>query len=99
MRPRRLAQEDVSVTRQFDELIAIPGVTAVDERGTRRIRDTHAVGLGGVAYLTGQNGQRADLDGLVVDPVPDFEDVGEVVDLAALGRRCGAQARPGVAGP
>ena len=41
--------------------------------------------------------ERADLDGLVVHPVPDVEDIAEVVDLAALRALPAAQGykRPG----
>src|SRR6185295_11213915 len=58
--------------------------------------DPHAVGLGGVTDEAGHDVERPDLYGTVVDPVPDVEDVGKVVDLPALGRRRGTQSRPGV---
>lgn len=51
-----------------------------------------------MAYQPRLDRQLPDLHRLVVHPMADVEDVGEVVDLAAFGRRCRAQPRPGVGG-
>ena len=97
VRPGRLAQEDVGAAGQIDHRIAVAGVAAVDERGARRVGDPHAVGLGRVAHQPRRDVDGADRDGLAVHPVPDVEDVGAVVDLAAVRRRRRAEPRPGVA--
>ncbi len=96
MRPRRLAQEHVGAAGQIDQRVAVAGVAAVDQRRAGRIGDPHPVGLGRMAHQPRHHRKRTDLHRLVVDPVPDVEDVGEVVDLPALGRRRRAQPRPRV---
>ena len=47
-----------------------------------------------MAHQPRLDGQRTDLHGLSVDPVPDIEDVAEIVDLRTLRRRRRPEARP-----
>ena len=84
VRPGGLAEENVGVASQLDELVADAGVTAVDERGPAGIGDPQTVGLGWVSHHPRHDRERAKRHRLTVNPVADIEDVRAVVDLAAV---------------
>src|SRR5271155_3971176 len=76
--PGRFTEEGVGAAGQLDDRVAVPSVTAVYKRRARGMGDAQAERLGRMTPQPRQDCQRADVDGLTVDPMPDIENVGEI---------------------